>query len=139
MDVHPPLAKLMITLFGYLAGFDGEFDFKDIGKDYLEPGVPYVAMRLYPALCGIFLAPTMFLTLKAAGCRTFTAALGAGMIIFGTHARSLLNAFLLVRVAYLALIPLTAPLILPIADIYCYHAQRTDFLPRPDSSCSTPP
>jgi dolichyl-phosphate-mannose-protein mannosyltransferase len=83
MDVHPPLAKLLLTLAGWLAGFDGEFDFKDIGKDYVEPGVPYVAMRLLPAICGILLAPTMFLTLKAAGCRTITATMGAGLIVFG--------------------------------------------------------
>jgi dolichyl-phosphate-mannose-protein mannosyltransferase len=70
MDVHPPLAKLLLTLAGWLAGFDGEFDFKDIGKDYLEPGVPYVAMRMLPAICGILLVPTMFLTLKAVGCRS---------------------------------------------------------------------
>ncbi|KAI1766103.1 glycosyltransferase family 39 protein [Hypoxylon sp. FL1150] len=82
MDVHPPLAKLLITLFGWLAGFKGDFDFKDIGKDYIEPGVPYVAMRLFPAICGIFLVPTVFLTLKAAGCRTATAALGAAFVIF---------------------------------------------------------
>ena len=50
MDVHPPLAKMLITLAGWLAGFDGEFDFKEIGKDYIEPGVPYVAMRLFPAI-----------------------------------------------------------------------------------------
>lgn len=85
MDVHPPLAKLLITLFGFLAGFNGDFDFKDIGKDYLEPGVPYVAMRLFPAICGILLAPTMFLTLKAAGCRTVTSVMGAGFIIFGSQ------------------------------------------------------
>ena len=85
MDVHPPLAKLLITLAGWLAGFDGEFDFKEIGKDYLEPNVPYVAMRLFPAICGILLAPTMFLTLKAAGCRSATALMGAGLIIFGTY------------------------------------------------------
>lgn len=83
MDVHPPLAKLLLTLAGWLAGFDGEFDFKDIGKDYLEPGVPYVAMRMLPAICGILLVPVMFLTLKALGCRTVTAAMGAGLIIFG--------------------------------------------------------
>ncbi|OAA63352.1 protein mannosyltransferase 1 [Niveomyces insectorum RCEF 264] len=82
MDVHPPLAKLLITLAGYLAGFDGEFDFKDIGKDYLEPGVPYVAMRLFPAICGILLAPMMFLTLKSSGCRTTTALMGSGLVIF---------------------------------------------------------
>jgi dolichyl-phosphate-mannose-protein mannosyltransferase len=84
MDVHPPLAKMLITLAGWLAGFDGSFDFKDIGKDYLEPGVPYVSMRLLPAVCGILTIPTMFLTLKATGCRTTTAALGAGLVIFGT-------------------------------------------------------
>ncbi len=83
MDVHPPLAKLLLTLAGWLAGFDGSFDFKDIGKDYVEPGVPYVAMRLLPAICGILLVPTIFLTLKAIGCRTSTAVMGASLIIFG--------------------------------------------------------
>lgn len=86
MDVHPPLAKMLIALTGWLAGFDGNFDFKEIGKDYIEPGVPYVAMRLYPAVCGIILAPFMFLTLKTIGCRTFTAAMGASFIIFGMFA-----------------------------------------------------
>ncbi|KAK3337507.1 glycosyltransferase family 39 protein [Cercophora scortea] len=108
MDVHPPLAKLLITLFGWLAGFNGDFDFKEIGKDYLEPGVPYVAMRLFPAICGILLAPTMFLTLKASGCRTFTAAMGAGLIIFEngllTQARLiLLDSPLMIATAFTAL------------------------------------
>ncbi|TQW01209.1 hypothetical protein V2A60_002216 [Cordyceps javanica] len=108
MDVHPPLAKMLIALTGWLAGFDGDFDFKDIGKDYLEPGVPYVAMRLYPALCGIFLIPCIFLTLKAVGCRTFTAAMGAGLIIFEngllTQARLiLLDAPLVAATAFTAL------------------------------------
>lgn len=87
MDVHPPLAKMLIALTGWLAGFDGSFDFKEIGKDYIEPGVPYVAMRMFPAICGILLIPCMFLTLKAVGCRTMTAAMGAGLIIFGSSSR----------------------------------------------------
>lgn len=33
MDVHPPLAKLLITLMAFISGFQGgQFDFKDIGK-----------------------------------------------------------------------------------------------------------
>lgn len=83
MDVHPPLAKMLIALTGWLAGFKGNFDFKEIGKDYLEPGVPYVAMRMFPAVCGILLAPTMFLMLKATGCRTVTATMGALFIVLG--------------------------------------------------------
>ncbi|KAI1959539.1 Dolichyl-phosphate-mannose--protein mannosyltransferase 1 [Ophidiomyces ophidiicola] len=82
MDVHPPLAKLLITLAGYLGGFRGDFDFKEIGKDYLEPGVPYVSMRMLPAILGILSVPTMFFTLKASGCRTITSALGALLVTF---------------------------------------------------------
>jgi dolichyl-phosphate-mannose-protein mannosyltransferase len=32
VDVHPPLAKLLITLAAFVFGYDGEFDFKDIAK-----------------------------------------------------------------------------------------------------------
>lgn len=32
MDVHPPLAKMLIALVGWIAGFDGAFKFKDIGE-----------------------------------------------------------------------------------------------------------
>ena len=84
MDVHPPLAKLLITLAGWLAGYNGDFDFKEIGKDYLAPGVPYVAMRLLPAIMGVAVVPISFLTLKAAGCSTPTSLLAAGLVIFGT-------------------------------------------------------
>ncbi|KAK1730146.1 hypothetical protein CaCOL14_007957 [Colletotrichum acutatum] len=108
MDVHPPLAKMLIALTGWLAGFNGDFDFKDIGKDYLEPGVPYVAMRMFPAICGILLAPLMFLTLKTTGCRTTTALMGSSLIIFEngllTQARLiLLDSPLMVATAFTAL------------------------------------
>ena len=108
MDVHPPLAKMLIALVGWLAGFDGEFDFKDIGKDYLEPKVPYVSMRLLPALMGVATIPTMFLTLKAYGCKTTTAALGAALLIFEnalvTQSRLiLLDSPLIISTAFTAL------------------------------------
>ncbi|ORY76622.1 Dolichyl-phosphate-mannose-protein mannosyltransferase-domain-containing protein [Protomyces lactucae-debilis] len=82
MDVHPPLAKMLFALDGWLAGFKGDFDFKDIGMDYLEPGVPYVAMRMMPALLGIGLVNTTFLTLRASGCSPLTSMMAAFMVTF---------------------------------------------------------
>ncbi|RHZ75364.1 hypothetical protein Glove_216g188 [Diversispora epigaea] len=82
MDVHPPLAKLLITLAGVLGGFEGNFDFKEIGKDYLEPKVPYVSMRLMPAFLGVMVIPMAYLTIKLAGFSRASAFLVATLLIF---------------------------------------------------------
>ena len=132
MDVHPPLAKLLLTLAGWLAGFDGDFDFKDIGKDYLEPGVPYVAMRMLPAILGVLTIPTIFLTLKAFGCRTMTAAMGAGMVIFGKkstkHSRMFADGCLRKRIGH----PISLdPSRLAIDQLYGLYCSRMDLLHQP--------
>ncbi|KAH9853332.1 glycosyltransferase family 39 protein [Lenzites betulinus] len=80
VDVHPPLAKLLITLAGWLFGYDGNFDFKDIAKVYEH--VPYVAMRMLPALLGVATVPLAYLTLRALDCRVTTALLAALFITF---------------------------------------------------------
>uniref|UniRef100_A0A060T6Y3 Dolichyl-phosphate-mannose--protein mannosyltransferase n=1 Tax=Blastobotrys adeninivorans TaxID=409370 RepID=A0A060T6Y3_BLAAD len=80
MDVHPPLAKMLYAVVGYLAGYDGEFEFKTIGLDYIEPGVPYVAMRMLPATLGIFTILLSYSTLRATGCRPLIAGFGAGLV-----------------------------------------------------------
>ncbi|GAA5876172.1 hypothetical protein JCM3774_003518 [Rhodotorula dairenensis] len=83
MDVHPPLAKLLITLVAWLAGFKGgQFDFKDIGAEYGPAHVPYVAMRLLPATLGLALVPLAYLTLRALHLRPATALLGALLVLF---------------------------------------------------------
>ncbi|TFY78295.1 hypothetical protein EWM64_g5720 [Hericium alpestre] len=80
VDVHPPLAKLLITLTAFLFGFDGNFDFKDIGKVY--ENTPYVAMRMLPAILGIATVPLSYLTLRGCDCRATTALLAALFITF---------------------------------------------------------
>ncbi|KAK9728208.1 hypothetical protein K7432_001211 [Basidiobolus ranarum] len=82
MDVHPPLAKMMIAATAYLAGFDGSFTFEKIGLDYIEPNVPYVAMRLLPAVLGWLLVPIAYFTLRGSRCSHATASLGALMVTF---------------------------------------------------------
>ncbi|KAG8931241.1 hypothetical protein FRC02_003015 [Tulasnella sp. 418] len=81
VDVHPPLAKLLFTFVAFVFGFDGVFDFKDIGLPYPE-NVPYVAMRVLPALMGVGVVPIAYLTLRALDCRVTTAVLGSLFITF---------------------------------------------------------
>jgi len=49
----------------------------------LEPEVPYVAMRLMPALLGIFLIPISYLTIKLSGLSSTASFLVATLVIFG--------------------------------------------------------
>jgi len=61
VDVHPPLAKLLITLAGFVFGYDGHFDFKDIAKFVVGASLypskylrsPTERTNMYPTLrCG---------------------------------------------------------------------------------------
>lgn len=83
MDVHPPLAKMLYAVVGWAAGYDGEFEFTDIGKDYLdtEHFVPYVAMRYLPATMGVLTCMLAYATLRASGCRSIIAAFGMFLMI----------------------------------------------------------
>lgn len=59
-DVHPPLGKMLVGLAGYLAGYDGSFEFQS-GSDY-PPSVNYVGMRLFLALFSALAVPMAYLT-----------------------------------------------------------------------------
>lgn len=80
MDVHPPLAKMLYAVVGYLSGYDGEFDFSKIGLDYISAHVPYVAMRMFPATLGILTVLLCYSTLRASGCHPFTAFFAGGLM-----------------------------------------------------------
>ncbi|KAJ3130402.1 hypothetical protein HK098_002631, partial [Nowakowskiella sp. JEL0407] len=82
MDVHPPLGKLLLAAAGTLAGFNGDFDFKEIGKDYLEPKVPYIAMRLLPGILGVFLVPIAYITMRNCGFSNVSSILSSVLLMF---------------------------------------------------------
>lgn len=107
MDVHPPLAKMLYAVVGYLAGYDGEFDFKNIGNDYIEPGVPYVSMRMLPATLGILTIMLSYATLRASGCRPMIAGFGAALVMIDNSLVTL-SRYILLDAPLLFFIAITA-------------------------------
>lgn len=66
-DVHPPLGKLLVGLSGYLAGYNGSFEFKS-GEKYPED-VNYTFMRQFNAFFGAICVPMAYWTAKELNLR----------------------------------------------------------------------
>jgi dolichyl-phosphate-mannose-protein mannosyltransferase len=80
-DVHPPLAKMLVALGGYLAGIDSSFEFPS-GTAYPE-GFNYVFMRMFVATFGTLIVPFTYLTAVQLRLGKYAAYLCAAMALFG--------------------------------------------------------
>ncbi|BEJ14723.1 hypothetical protein CspHIS471_0404900 [Cutaneotrichosporon sp. HIS471] len=116
-DVHPPLAKMLNALSGWFVGFDGSFDFANIGDSYPEHNVPYVGMRAFVAIMGAVTVPVVYATMRESGYPIAIAAFSALLILFDNG-----------HVTQTRLILLDAALVLFMAlSLFCYvkfHQQR---------------
>lgn len=109
-DLHPPFAKLLIALVGYLVGYNGAFKFDSIGDSYITNKVPYVAYRSLSATLGALTVPLVFLTMKDSGYSLTACVIASSLLIFD-------NA----HIAETRLILLDATLIFSVAaSFYCY-------------------
>ena len=57
-DIHPPLAKLLLSGMGYLSGFQPGFSFAEIGQKFTDH--TYLWLRLLPTLAGALLPLVVF-------------------------------------------------------------------------------
>ncbi|KAM9933439.1 hypothetical protein OXX80_006943 [Metschnikowia pulcherrima] len=64
-DVHPPLAKMMVGLSGWLANYNGSWDFPsgEVYPDYID----YTKMRLFQATFSALCTPLAYFTAKEMG------------------------------------------------------------------------
>jgi dolichyl-phosphate-mannose-protein mannosyltransferase len=79
-DVHPPLGKMLVGLSGYLAGYNGSFEFKS-GETYPED-VNYTFMRVFNAAFGVVCVPLAYYTAREMNFRRATVWLISLMVLF---------------------------------------------------------
>lgn len=79
-DLHPPFGKLLIAFAGWLVGYDGKFKFDNIGDNYIDKNVPYVAYRVLLAVQGTAIVPIMFWTMKTLKFSALTCVLSASVV-----------------------------------------------------------
>lgn len=79
-DVHPPLGKMLIGLSGYLAGYNGSWDFPS-GTDYPEY-IDYTKMRIFQAIFSSLCVPFAYYTMKEIGYSVATTWLFTLMVCF---------------------------------------------------------
>ncbi|ODV62939.1 dolichyl-phosphate-mannose-protein mannosyltransferase PMT2 [Ascoidea rubescens DSM 1968] len=78
-DVHPPLGKMLVGLSGYLAGYNGSWDFPS-GNEYPEY-IDYVKMRIFQAVFSSLCVPFAYFTCKSIGFSVYSTWLFTLMVL----------------------------------------------------------
>ncbi|KAI9748496.1 MAG: Protein O-mannosyltransferase 2 [Lichina confinis] len=79
-DVHPPLGKMLVGLSGYMAGYNGSFEFKS-GEKY-PAELNYTVMRVFNATFGALCVPLAYYTAREMNFRRPTIWLVTLMVLF---------------------------------------------------------
>ena len=81
-DQNPPLGKQLISAVAGAVGYDGQYNYTQIGAT-LNRDYPIFWMRFLPALCGSLLSPVIYKLLFEAKLNRWSALIGGLLVIFG--------------------------------------------------------
>ena len=73
----------MLGAAGWFSGFDGNFNFENIGDSYTENHVPYVGLRSLPATLGALTVPLIYAIMRESGYSTIIATFSALLVLLG--------------------------------------------------------
>ena len=74
---------MMLGSAGWFSGFDGNFNFENIGDSYTENHVPYIGLRALPATLGALTVPVVYAIMRESGYSTVIAAFSAILVLLG--------------------------------------------------------
>lgn len=81
VDIHPPLGKLIYFWIARISGWDGSLSVHEL-RDKFGESFPYIAMRLFLALCGVFSVIGTYYILRVSLCRRLVALFGTFLVLF---------------------------------------------------------
>lgn len=76
-------AKLLLAFAGWVIGYDGHFEFENIGESYIDNKVPYIGLRTLPALMGSLVPSVMYAIMRESGYPRLVGLLSASLVLFG--------------------------------------------------------
>lgn len=79
-DIHPPLAKLLLSLMGYIGGFVPGFSFAEIGQAFGDN--TYMWLRLLPTFAGFLLPIVVYKLAQKLKLSNLTSLLISSLVIF---------------------------------------------------------
>lgn len=122
-DVHHPLAKLMLAFAAWLSGFNAQFEFENIGDDYVVNNVPYIGIRALPAVLGSLLCSIVYAIMRESGHARLIALFSSALIIFGnTSAQPLLPTHVFNDRKFLLLFNQIMPILLSRDSFFLTHS-----------------
>jgi dolichyl-phosphate-mannose-protein mannosyltransferase len=79
-DIHPPLGKLLVWLTSSFLGYQGTYEFLNIGDPY--PNRLYIALRFLPAVAGGLIPFALYFFLRSLRFSTWVAGFASALALF---------------------------------------------------------
>lgn len=73
----------MLAAVGYIIGFDGVYNFENIGESYAEHNVPYLPLRALPASLNVASVALVYNIMRESGSSVLTCFLTASLYLLG--------------------------------------------------------
>ena len=73
----------MLAFAGWVIGYDGHYEFENIGESYITNKVPYIGLRTLPAILGSLVPVVVYGIMRESGYPRIVGVLSAALVLVG--------------------------------------------------------